>query len=45
MSYTYEQYLADQEKADSLDFVENYMHKPYAIAKKVCNGIGPSWFP
>ena len=45
MSYTYEQYLADQEKADSLDFVENYMHKPYAIAEKVCNGIGPSWFP
>jgi hypothetical protein len=45
MCYTYEQYLADQEKADSLDFVENYMHKPYAIAEKVCNGIGPSWFP
>ena len=45
MCYTYEQYLADQETADTLDFVQNYLHAPYAVAEKVCNGIGPSWFP
>ena len=45
MGYLYSQYLADQETADTLDFVENYMHTPYTVAAKVCNGIGPSWFP
>lgn len=45
MCYTYEQYLADQETADTLDFVQNYLHAPYTVAEKVCNGIGPSWFP
>ena len=43
--YNYDQYLADQETADTLDFVQNYLHAPYAVAEKVCNGIGPSWFP
>lgn len=45
MGYLYSQYLADQETADTLGFVENYMHTPYTVAAKVCNGIGPSWFP
>lgn len=44
-NYTYEQYLEDQEIADSLDFWQNRMHVPYETAAKVCNGIGPSWFP
>jgi hypothetical protein len=43
--YSYDQYLADQETADTLDFIQNYMHSPYEVAEKVCNGIGPSWFP
>lgn len=46
MGYSYSQYLADQETADTLDFAENYLKTtPYTVAAKVCNGIGPSWFP
>ena len=45
MTYSYNQYLADQDTADRLDFIQNYMHAPYDVAAKVCNGIGPEWFP
>ena len=43
--YSYEQYLADQETADTLDFVQNYMHAPYDVAERYVMALARRGFP
>lgn len=43
---TIEEYMNDVKLAHDLAFEMNYLHEGYYdIAKRVCNGIGASWFP
>lgn len=46
MTYTSEQFDEDFDLADELDFVCNeFYNTSYEVAARVCNGLGPSWFP
>lgn len=46
MTYTREQFDNEADLANKLDFVYNMFYEAdFSVAEKVCNGIGPSWFP